>query len=143
MWGRRLAMSFALGAGVAAIGLGACDPRSFVPSDGTGFGVWVTNESDRRLFIAFEPDPGGRLTWDVPSGTTDARGPWISFDVDGSAGQSGQVVLYDEDCDVLETFEADAGEYRLRIRADGMVTLSPDDVPNDAGNPLPPASTTC
>jgi hypothetical protein len=140
---RRLAAGLSVGVGIAGIGLSACYPGAFIASDGTGYGVWVTNESEGPLLVAFEPHPGDALTWDVPSGTIDGRGPWISFDVDQSAGETGEIILYAQDCDVLGSFEVEAGEYRLGIRSDGTVTLSPEDVLNDAGGPLAPASKTC
>ena len=125
----------------AVIGLTACDPCGLVPCDGAGFGVWVTNESSDRVLVAFEPSAAE--TWVVPSDTIDGRGPWVSLAVDGAPGEIGRILLYDEDCDVIRTMEVTAGEYRLQIAGDGGISLSEEDVLNEAGDSLVPATTTC
>ena len=142
MWVRRVAMPLGAPLGVAAIGLTACDPCGFIPCDGTGYGVWVTNESEGRVRIELEPAPDVAGMLEVPPGTIDGRAPWTAV-ADGAAGGTGQISVYGEDCAVIETFSVGPGEYRLQIGADGQATLTPGDVPNDAGEPLLAATVTC
>jgi len=126
---------------ILAVPLVACDPTAcaFVPCDGEGYGVWVTNNAPAEVFVRF----GGadEPTYEVPAGTIDGRGPFTNLLNDGDA--SAKVMLWDADCNLIDDLPLQPGEYRLVVDEQLEVSLMSDDVLNDAGDALLVARAAC
>jgi hypothetical protein len=123
--------------GATVILLVGCDAGgcAFVPCDGEGYGVWVTNQSDSEAFVRFG-DSGP--TYRVAPRAVDGRGPWI----DVSNGRVAMVSVWDSQCALIDSMPLEPGEYRLTIE-DGGLALSSEDVMNNAGQDLEVAAASC
>src|SRR5688500_5341460 len=91
------------------------------------------------VLVEFEPTPDVAGMVEVPPEASTVALLGVSL-ADGTAGGTGQISLYREDCDVLETFSAGPGEYRLHIGPDGLRRSRPATCRTMWGSPcrLPP-----
>lgn len=101
---------------------------SCIVNDPRGYQVWVTNESDRTVVIAFggemlgdEVEDPSAATYPVGPGRVDAPGPFVDLERsdDGRTFRPGRVSVLSEDCTELASFEVTLGDWVLTIDRNG------------------------